>query len=146
MASLTFAVNDKSHHKVLHYDIPDWPTNIRQTLKLRGVKQKLILYPSVGEAEFFITLTRSQFVNLTFCQPTKKFLWGERNLNMELFLGSSELHGSRGSIHNPMNGSNKLVLNYTRLERFSSTKHSNILGPLLIYEEKEVLWIWLLVF
>jgi hypothetical protein len=39
------------------------------------------------------------------------------------------------------NGRNKLVLNYSRLERQTSNKHSSLLGPFKNYWEKYVFWI-----
>ncbi len=40
-----------------------------------------------------------------------------------------------------MNGPNKLVFHYARLEMLARDKHSSLLGPFICYQGNEVLWI-----
>jgi hypothetical protein len=60
------------------------------------------------------------------------------------------MYSDKGAYHKRSKGSyshhfitqhepNKLVLHYTRLERLAGDKHSSLLGPLVSYEENEVL-------
>jgi hypothetical protein len=123
MASLTFAVNDKS----LHIDwatIRCCTTTFRIDLQILDKPKnseglnKSLFYPSVDEAEIFYNIDTKSIRQLDILSTHKKISMRGKELKHGTLLASTELHGSRGSIHNPMNGSNKPVLYYTGWKGF----------------------------
>ncbi len=99
-----------------------------------------------------------KLVPSSLCQ--KKFAVKKRN-NLYLVLGAESsviepycIKKKRkksccGAIFRPFslsfwhtNGSNKLVIYFTRLESLTRTQHSSLLEPVVSYEENQVLWIW----